>query len=86
VVYGPLHDLLGGAVARELVLTGREIDAADALRLHLVSELVGPGELMHRARALARRVSRAPREVLVRNKAKFIARSAIPASTPTLDL
>ena len=86
VVYGPLHDLVGGAVARELVLTGREIDAAEALRLHLVSELTGPGELMDRARALARRVSRAPREVLIRNKAKFIARSAISASTPTLDL
>ena len=86
VVYGPLHDLVGGAVARELVLTGREIDAGEALRLHLVSELTGPGELMDRARALARRVSRAPREVLIKNKAKFIARSAISASTPTLDL
>jgi enoyl-CoA hydratase/carnithine racemase len=58
VVYGPLHDLVGGAVARELVLTGREIDAAEALRLHLVSELTGPGELMDRARALARQVCR----------------------------
>ena len=27
VVYGPLHDLVGGAIARELVLTGREVDA-----------------------------------------------------------
>jgi enoyl-CoA hydratase/carnithine racemase len=86
VVYGPLHDLVGGAIARELVLTGRQIDAGEALRLHLVSELVGPGELLDRARALARQVSRAPREVLMRNKAKFIARSAIAASTPTLEL
>ena len=28
VVYGPLHDLVGGAVARELCLTGRRIDAS----------------------------------------------------------
>jgi enoyl-CoA hydratase/carnithine racemase len=86
VVYGPLHDLVGGAIARELVLTGREVSAAEALRLHLVTEVTGPGELTERALALAREVSRAPREVLLRNKAKFTARSAISPGTPTLDL
>jgi enoyl-CoA hydratase len=86
VVYGPLHDLVGGAVARELVLTGREVGAAEALRLHLVTEVTGPGGLTERALALAREVSRAPREVLLRNKAKFTARSAISPGTPTLDL
>ncbi|MFY9930975.1 MAG: enoyl-CoA hydratase/isomerase family protein [Streptosporangiaceae bacterium] len=86
VVYGPLHDLVGGAIARELVLTGRAVGAAEALRLHLVTEVTGPGELTERALALAREVSRAPREVLLRNKAKFTARSAISPGTPTLDL
>jgi enoyl-CoA hydratase/carnithine racemase len=86
VVYGPLHDLVGGAVARELVLTGRQVDAAEALRLHLVTEVTDPGQLMERSLALARQVSRAPREVLLRNKAKFTARSAISPQTPTLDL
>jgi enoyl-CoA hydratase/carnithine racemase len=86
VVYGPLHDLVGGAIARELVLTGREIDAREALRLHIVSELIDPREFAERTRNLARQISRAPREVLVRNKAKFIARSAISPQTPTLDL
>jgi enoyl-CoA hydratase/carnithine racemase len=86
VVYGPLHDQVGGAIARELVLTGREIDAAEALRLHLVTEVTDPGELTERALELARQVSRAPREVLVRRKAKFTARSAISPETPTLDL
>ena len=86
VVYGPLHDLVGGAIARELVLTGREIDAAEALRLHLVTEVTDPGGLTERARALARQVSRAPRDVLLRNKAKFTTRSAISPGTPTLDL
>jgi enoyl-CoA hydratase/carnithine racemase len=75
VVYGPLHDLTGG-----------EVGAAEALRLHLVTEVTGPGELTERALALAREVSRAPREVLPRNKAKFTARSAISPGTPTLDL
>ncbi len=86
VVYGPLHDLVGGAIARELVLTGREVGAAEALRLHLVTEVTSPDELTERALALARLVSRAPREVLLRNKAKFTARSAISPGTPTLDL
>jgi enoyl-CoA hydratase/carnithine racemase len=86
VVYGPLHDLVGGAIARELVLTGREIDAREALRLHIVSELADPRDLAERTRNLARQISRAPREVLQRNKAKFIARAAISPQTPTLDL
>jgi enoyl-CoA hydratase/carnithine racemase len=86
VVYGPLHDLVGGAVARELVLTGRRVDAGEALRLHLVTELTEPGTLLDRARDLARQISWAPRDVLVRNKAKFIARAGISPDTPTLDL
>lgn len=86
MVYGPLHDRVGGAIARELVLTGREIDAREALRLHLVSELTDPGELTGRALALARQVSLAPREALVRNKAKFTARAGISPDTATLDL
>ena len=86
VVYGPLHDLVGGAIARELVLTGREVDAGEALRMHLVTEVTGPGQLAERALVLARQVSQAPREVLVRNKAKFTSRSGISPGTPTLDL
>jgi enoyl-CoA hydratase len=86
VVYGPLHDLVGGAVARELVLTGQDVSADEALALHLVSELAEPDELAERALTLARQVSRAPREVPIRNKAKFLARSAIAPDTATLDL
>lgn len=86
VVYGPLHDLIGGADARDLVLTGRALDAEEALKLRIVREVTDPGSLAGRAVALAREVSRAPREVLMRNKAKFIARSAIDPGTPTLGL
>jgi enoyl-CoA hydratase/carnithine racemase len=86
VVYGPLHDLVGGAVARDLVLTGRQLDAEAALSLRIVSEIVPQADLATRAGELAHLASRAPREVLVRNKSKFLARSGIPPGTATLDL
>lgn len=86
VVYGPLHDLAGGAIARDLVLTGRAVDASEALRLHLVTEITEPSDLQARAFALAHEITQAPRDVLIHHKKKFIARSAIDPTTPTLDL
>ncbi len=70
VVYGPLHDLVGGGVARDLVLTGRPVDAAEALALGLVSKVVPSVNLHTAAAETAGLVARAPREVLVRMKAK----------------
>ena len=85
VVYAPLHDLIGGAAARELCLTGRRIDASEALRLGLVSEVVAPDALSERALAVAKQVASGPREVLLRTKAKIIARAAV-AFKSTLEL
>jgi enoyl-CoA hydratase len=45
VVYGPLCDLVGGAVARELCFTGRAVEADEALRIRLVNEVVADGEV-----------------------------------------
>jgi enoyl-CoA hydratase/carnithine racemase len=84
VVYGPLHDLVGGAVARELCFTGRQVDAEEALRLGLVSRVVAAGAALDAARELALHVTRAPREVLVRTKAKAVRRAGVAG--PTLDL
>jgi len=75
VVYGPLHDLVGGAVARELVLTGRSVDAAEALALHLVSAVVAPDDLAAEVARWAEQVTRAPRELLLRTKQKIIRRA-----------
>src|SRR4051812_22560014 len=44
---------VGHKVARDLLLTGRIFDAAEAYRLGLASEVVGAAELMSRARELA---------------------------------
>jgi enoyl-CoA hydratase len=85
VVYTPLHELVGGAVARDLCLTGRPIDAAEALRLHVVTEVVPRAELDAQGAAVTARIATAPRAVLQRTKAKAIARAGLSLGT-TLDL
>jgi len=85
VVYGPLRELVGGAVARELCLTGRRVDAEEALRIHLVSAVVEPERLREEARRFAAQVTRAPREVLLRTKAKLLRRAGLRVGE-TLDL
>jgi len=85
VVYGPLHDLVGGAVARDLALTGRTIDAAEALRLGVVNRVVPAATVRDEARALATEIARAPRPVLEAMKAKILRRANV-AVTATLEL
>jgi enoyl-CoA hydratase/carnithine racemase len=86
VVYGPLHDLVGGAVARDLTIGGREVNAAEALQLHLVNEVVEPAALTATAAAIVERVCQAPRDVLMRTKAKALRRAGVDPESPTLDL
>jgi len=85
VVYGPLHDLVGGAVARDLCFTGRRIDAAEADRLGLVTRLVPADEALDAALELAAQIAAAPRASLVRLKATAVRRAATVVSG-TLDL
>jgi enoyl-CoA hydratase len=85
VVYAPLHDLVGGATARDLVLTGRRIDAHEALRLGVVNRVVEPGRVRDEAVAVAVEIAAAPRDVLLRMKAKILRRGGI-AVGKTLDL
>ena len=84
VVYGPAHDLLGGAVARDLCMTGRVVDAEEALALRIVTRVVAPERLLDEALATAAQVTRAPRDVLRRTKAKAIRRAGVAGAT--LDL
>lgn len=86
VVYGPLRDLVGGAVARDLTLGGRELSAEEALAVHIVSEVVEPGSLMDAVDRMLERVCIAPREVLMRTKAKALRMGGIDSASPTLDL
>jgi enoyl-CoA hydratase len=85
VVYAPLHDLVGGALARELVLTGRAVGAEEGLRLGLVSRVVAPDALPAEVARFTGEIARAPRANLLRTKAKIQRRAGIRAGA-TLDL
>ena len=61
------------------------MDAAEALRVGFVSVVVPGDELMAQAAETASAIARAPRDVLLRTKAKFIRRSGV-VSGKTLDL
>jgi enoyl-CoA hydratase/carnithine racemase len=52
-----LPKIVGAGVARELMLTGRIIDAREADRINLVHELVPPGTLMEAALGMARTIA-----------------------------
>lgn len=84
VVYGPLHDVVGGALARDLCMTGRVLDAAEAEARGLVSAVVPPAEVLATALAVAERVAEGDRASLLRTKAKALARAS-EAGGRTLD-
>lgn len=85
VVFGPLHDLVGGAVARDLCFTGRAIEAPEAKELGLVSSVVPAAELEAEVARFTGHIVRAPRDVLLRTKAKAIRRAGVVVRN-TLDL
>jgi enoyl-CoA hydratase/carnithine racemase len=85
VVYSPLHDLAGAAVARDLCFTGRVVESEEALGLRFVTRVVAPEHLAEVAREIAAQIARVPRELLVRTKAKALRRAGITAGG-TLDL
>lgn len=60
VLFGPLKEIIGGGLARDLALTGRKIDANEAYRIGLVSEVVAPGDLKETCLKTARTIAEAP--------------------------
>ncbi|HEY7249490.1 MAG TPA: enoyl-CoA hydratase/isomerase family protein [Methylomirabilota bacterium] len=64
-----LLDIAGGAHGRDLMLTARVVDAAEAFRMGLVTRVVPDGTLDAAADELAREVARSPRGGLAASKA-----------------
>jgi len=59
-----LPRIIGPAYAKELILTGRRIDAQEALRIHLVNHVYPKDQLLAEARKLAEEIARLnPRHV-----------------------
>ena len=78
-----LLDIAGGAHARDLMLTARTVDAAEARRMGLVTRVVADGQLDAAAEALAREVARSPRGGLAASKAITAAlRAGKPGAEP----
>jgi enoyl-CoA hydratase/carnithine racemase len=81
IVAGPdsfelLPQMVGTAAAAEILLTGDIIDAAEALRIGLVSQVVPDGELLDTAMTLARRTTaNAPLAVQAAKRALVMTRS-----------
>ncbi|UOQ87924.1 enoyl-CoA hydratase/isomerase family protein [Agromyces endophyticus] len=75
-----LKEIVGDARAAELLLTGRTIDAAEALSIGLVSSVHPAAELLPAAHAIADRIARNDRAATMATKRVFRApRSAHPA-------
>lgn len=86
VVYGPLAECVGSTRARELVLTGRVVEATEALSIGLLTEVVHDRPVLERARELARDIARAPRDVLEQMRRKFDAARRYDPRVHTLTL
>jgi enoyl-CoA hydratase/carnithine racemase len=67
-LFTPLRWIVGDGVARDLCLTGRPVDAEEALRIGLVSRVVAPDALVDEALGVARQVAEAPQPALEKTK------------------
>src|SRR5688500_4974787 len=64
-----LLDVAGGAHGRDLLLTGRTVHAAEALRMGLVNRVVAAPTLEASAASWAAEIARSPRPALAATKA-----------------
>lgn len=72
-----LPRVVGLGRALELIMTGRSVDAEEALRIGLVNEVVAAGEHVARALALAERLAAFPWPTLLADRAAVLAGSGM---------
>jgi enoyl-CoA hydratase len=70
--------VVGLGRALELILTGRPVDAAEALRIGLVNEVVAPGGHLARALELAESIAAFPQETLLADRRAAIEGAGLP--------
>ncbi|HEX5928349.1 MAG TPA: crotonase/enoyl-CoA hydratase family protein [Solirubrobacterales bacterium] len=70
--------VLGMGRALELILTGRPVDAEEALRIGLVNEVVPAGAHLERALELAERIAAFPQETMLADRRAAIEGAGLP--------
>jgi enoyl-CoA hydratase len=70
--------VVGMGRALELILTGRPVDAAEALRIGLVNEVVAAGAHVDRALELAERIAAFPQETMLADRRAAIEGAGLP--------
>jgi len=73
-----LPRVVGMGRALEMILSGRPVEAAEAERVGLVNELVGPGSHLERALELAERMATFPQETMLSDRRAALEGSALP--------
>ena len=76
-MFTQLSYIVGGGIARDLAMSGRRIDAAEALRIGLVSAVVPVSEIQDAAMARAQQIAEAPLAALRMVKATINARAPL---------
>src|SRR5262245_37162999 len=84
-LFGPLRELVGGGLARELCFTARRVELDEAVHVGLVNRVAGDGGAVELALELAAQIAARPRADVRALKAKVVAASGL-AARPTLSL
>jgi enoyl-CoA hydratase len=73
-----LPRIVGLGRALDLILTGRIIDAQEALSIGLLTEVVPPGQHLQRALALAEGLARFPQQTMLADRRAAIEGQSLP--------
>ncbi len=73
-----LPRVVGMGRALELILTGRPVDAEEALRIGLVNEVVAPAAHLDRALELAEKIAAFPQETMLADRRAAIEGAGLP--------
>ena len=79
-----LPRLIGLSRALDLILTGRKVEAAEALHMGLCNRVVPPGQALQAALELARAIAAFPQVTLRADRASALASDGVPLSAALL--